>query len=38
LERFANTLNFRGFPTIPGDDFLTAYPAEGERNDGSSRR
>jgi len=36
--RFANTLNFRGFPTIPGDDFLTAYPSEGERHDGRSRR
>jgi len=36
--RFANTLNFRGFPTIPGDDFLTIYPAEGERHDGTSRR
>lgn len=36
--RFANTLNFRGFPTIPGDDFLTAYPSEGERHDGTSRR
>jgi hypothetical protein len=37
-DRFDNTLNFRGFPTIPGDDYLTAYPAEGERHDGSSRR
>jgi hypothetical protein len=37
-DRFANTLNFRGFPTIPGDDFLTVYPVEGDRNDGSSRR
>ena len=37
-DRFDNTLNFRGFPTIPGDDVLTAYPAEGERHDGSSRR
>jgi hypothetical protein len=36
--RFDNTLNFRGFPTIPGDDFLTAYPSEGERHDGTSRR
>ena len=36
--RFANTLNFRGFPTIPGDDYLTTYPAEGERHDGTSRR
>ena len=36
--RFENTLNFRGFPTIPGDDFLTIYPGEGERHDGTSRR
>jgi hypothetical protein len=36
--RFDNTLNFRGFPTIPGDDFLTIYPAEGERHDGTKRR
>lgn len=37
-DRFDNTLAFRGFPAIPGDDFLTAYPAEGERHDGTSRR
>jgi len=37
-DRFSNTLNFRGFPTIPGDDFIGIYPAEGERNDGTSRR
>lgn len=36
--RFSNTLNSRGFPAIPGDDFLTAWPGEGERNDGGSRR
>lgn len=35
---FANGLNFRGFPDIPGDDFLTAYPATGGRHDGGSRR
>ena len=35
---FANGLNFRGFPDIPGDDFLTAYPAIGGRHDGGSRR
>lgn len=35
---FANGLNFRGFPDIPGDDFLTAAPVEGGRNDGGSRR
>lgn len=35
---FANGINFQGFPDIPGDDFLTAAPAEGGRNDGGSRR
>lgn len=35
---FANGVNFRGFPDIPGDDFLTAAPVEGGRNDGGSRR
>lgn len=35
---FANGTNFQGFPDIPGDDFLTAAPVEGGRNDGGSRR
>ncbi|MFC5342741.1 DUF2163 domain-containing protein [Brevundimonas staleyi] len=35
---FANAVNFQGFPDIPGDDFLTAWPATGGRNDGGSRR
>ena len=35
---FANGINFQGFPDIPGDDFLTAAPIEGGRNDGRSRR
>ena len=35
---FGNGLNFQGFPHIPGDDFLTLYPAEGARHDGGSRR
>lgn len=35
---FANGINFQGFPDIPGDDFLTAYPASGGRHDGGSRR
>ncbi|MET3667880.1 DUF2163 domain-containing protein [Caulobacter sp. 1776] len=34
---FANGVNFRGFPTSPGEDFLTLYPVEGERNDGGRR-
>ena len=37
-DRFGNLLNFRGFPDIPGGDFLTVYPAKGERHDGKSRR
>ncbi|MDO9587487.1 MAG: DUF2163 domain-containing protein [Brevundimonas sp.] len=35
---FANGANFQGFPDLPGDDFLTAAPVEGGRNDGRSRR
>ncbi|HYC96504.1 baseplate hub protein [Brevundimonas sp.] len=35
---FGNGPNFQGFPDIPGDDFLTAAPVEGGRNDGRSRR
>ncbi|WP_396594214.1 DUF2163 domain-containing protein [Brevundimonas sp. R86498] len=35
---FANALNFRGYPDIPGDDFLTAVPVTGGRHDGGSRR
>ena len=37
VETFANAINFQGFPHIPGDDFLTAYPADGGRHDGSRR-
>lgn len=35
---FGNGANFRGFPDIPGDDFLTVYPTEGGRHDGGRRR
>src|SRR4051812_45709679 len=36
-NRFANTANFRGFPHIPGNDFLIATPAQGAPgNDGLS--
>jgi len=38
IETFGNGVNFQGFPDIPGDDFLTAYPATGGRHDGGSRR
>jgi len=35
---FANAENFRGFPDIPGEDFLMLTPGEGGRHDGRSRR
>lgn len=37
-SKFDNFLNFRGFPHIPGDDWVAAYPKDGEVHDGSSRR
>lgn len=37
-QTFDNALNFQGFPDIPGDDFLTAYPTVGGGHDGGSRR
>ncbi|RUT30992.1 DUF2163 domain-containing protein [Arsenicitalea aurantiaca] len=33
-EKFANGLNFRGFPHIPGSDFVLRYPKKGDRRDG----
>ncbi len=35
--KFANFLNFRGFPHVPGDDWVTAYPKNGGNHDGASR-
>jgi uncharacterized phage protein (TIGR02218 family) len=35
-EKFDNFLNFRGFPHIPGDDWLMAVPRSGGANDGGS--
>ena len=34
--KFDNFLNFRGFPHIPGDDWVTAYPKDGAVHDGAS--
>lgn len=34
--KFGNFLNFRGFPHVPGDDFLTSYPSRSGLNDGGS--
>ncbi|QHQ37292.1 DUF2163 domain-containing protein [Algicella marina] len=37
-KKFNNFLNFRGFPHMPGDDWVTAYPRQDEVHDGSVRR
>jgi uncharacterized phage protein (TIGR02218 family) len=38
-DRFANAINFRGFPHIPGNDFVMRYAVAGEPgNDGKSLR
>ncbi len=37
-EKFANTENFRGFPHMPGNDFVTSYPNRDDAgHDGASR-
>lgn len=36
--KFANGHNFRGFPDIPGEDWLMAYPRAADNNDGGSLR
>jgi uncharacterized phage protein (TIGR02218 family) len=36
-DRFDNSVNFRGFPHIPGNDFVVRYPVSGEPgHDGKS--
>jgi len=34
--KFANFLNFRGFPHIPGEDWLASYPVSGSTKTGGS--
>ena len=36
--KFNNFINFRGFPHVPGEDWLTAYPKQGKPNTGGRRR
>ncbi|MCU9848709.1 DUF2163 domain-containing protein [Defluviimonas sp. WL0024] len=36
--KFENLNNFRGFPDIPGEDWLMSYPVKVSVNDGGSRR
>ena len=33
-DRFANGINFRGFPAIPGNDFVISYPVPGSNTQG----
>jgi uncharacterized phage protein (TIGR02218 family) len=35
--KFANFLNFRGFPHIPGEDWLASYPVPDRPNTGGAR-
>jgi len=35
-DKFANLLNFQGFPHIPGDDWMLAVPRSGGNNDGGT--
>lgn len=34
--KFANFVNFRGFPHVPGEDWLASYPVAGRPSDGGS--
>lgn len=37
-DKFVNQQNFRGFPHVPGNDFIVSYPGRDDAsNDGSSR-
>ncbi|MBK3396623.1 DUF2163 domain-containing protein [Methylobacterium ajmalii] len=33
-DKFANVLNFRGFPDLPGNDYAVAFAVQGADNDG----
>jgi uncharacterized phage protein (TIGR02218 family) len=35
-DRFANVVNFGGFPHMPGNDFALGYAKQGDNNDGKS--
>ena len=37
-DKFDNLANFRGFPDIPGEDWLVSYPVRAGVNDGGSLR
>lgn len=35
-DKFSNFLNFRGFPHVPGEDWLSSFPVASQTNDGGS--
>ena len=35
--KFANVPNFRGFPHVPGNDFMLSIASRRDKNDGKSR-
>lgn len=37
-SKFANFLNYRGFPNVPSTDWVASYPVSSQRNDGGSRQ
>lgn len=37
-DRFANVANFRGFPQIPGNDFIISYPLPGSPDNGNGTK
>ena len=37
-SKFANFLNYRGFPNVPSTDWVASYPVANQRNDGGSRQ
>jgi len=37
-QKFANFMNFQGFPDIPGEDWLVSYPVSSGANNGGSLR
>ncbi len=36
-DRFGNAVNFRGFPHIPGNDFVLSYPQAGAQSDSGGK-
>ncbi|MBN4046387.1 DUF2163 domain-containing protein [bacterium AH-315-P15] len=37
-QKFSNTVNFRGFPHMPGNDYVVSYPTSDSHNQGGSKR